>query len=188
MVADAAAQAGWCIAGVCDDAAEPVASAVGGHRRLGGLSLAFLGARLIALGSIAARRRIIGTLTGVDDDDLTTIVHPRSVVSPRARVDAGGFVGAAAVIQPFAVIARHAIINTGAIVEHECELGENVHIAPGAVLAGNVRIGADTLVGIGARVLPGVRIGRGCTIGAGAVVVKDVTDGVTVVGVPGRVR
>jgi acetyltransferase EpsM len=48
-------------------------------------------------------------------------------------------------------------------------------------------VGEGTQVGIGASVLPGIRIGKWCTIGAGAAIIRDVPDGVTVVGVPGRI-
>jgi serine O-acetyltransferase len=43
-------------------------------------------------------------------------------------------------------------------------------------------------IGAGARVLGAVRVGTGSQVGANAVVVKDVPPGVTVVGIPGRVR
>jgi acetyltransferase EpsM len=36
-------------------------------------------------------------------------------------------------------------------------------------------------------VIPSIRIGRWCTIGAGAVILRDVPDGSTVVGNPGRI-
>jgi len=189
VVLEAAAAAGWDLAGVYDDSREAAACRLGGLRHLGMLSEAFVGARLITLGGLASRRVVIAAFAGVvDDDEWTTVLHPAATVSKSARIDQGGFVGAGAIVQAFAVVGPHAIINTGAIVEHECELGENVHLAPGAILAGHVRVGSDTLIGMGARVLPGVTIGRSCTIGAGAVVVQDVPNGAIVVGVPGRRR
>lgn len=47
-----------------------------------------------------------------------------------------------------------------------------------------VRIGANTWVGNSAVIMASV--GEGCVVGAGTVVVKDVRDGATVVGNPGR--
>jgi len=186
VVAEAADCAGWRLLGVYDDSTQPVACIRGGLSLLGPLLAAFKGARLLTVGSVAARRRVLDALGELDDDEWATIVHPRALISRSCRIDPGGFIGANAVVQASATLGRHAIINTGAIVEHECQLGENVHIAPGAILAGNVTVGSDTLVGIGARVLPGMTIGEGCTIGAGAVVVHHVPDGATVVGVPAR--
>jgi virginiamycin A acetyltransferase len=47
-----------------------------------------------------------------------------------------------------------------------------------------VRIGANSWIGNSAVVM--ANVGRDCTVGAGAVVVKDVADGLTVVGNPAR--
>lgn len=58
--------------------------------------------------------------------------------------------------------------------------------SPNAALAGDVKVGEGTHIGIGAQVIQGITIGKWCTIGAGAVIIKDVPDGVTVVGNPGR--
>jgi UDP-perosamine 4-acetyltransferase len=55
-------------------------------------------------------------------------------------------------------------------------------------IGGDVTIGDRTFVGLGARVLPGVTLGSDVIVGAGAVVVRDVPDGVTVMGVPARQR
>lgn len=95
-------------------------------------------------------------------------------------------IAANATINPLAFIATGAICNTGCIVEHECAVGEFAHIGPGAVLCGNVKVGAGSFVGANAVIRQGVTIGNNAMIGAGAVVVKDVADGVTVVGVPAK--
>lgn len=54
-------------------------------------------------------------------------------------------------------------------------------------LAGNVIVGEGTHLGIGACVIQGIRIGKWCTIGAGTVIIKDIPDGATVVGNPGKI-
>jgi acetyltransferase-like isoleucine patch superfamily enzyme len=66
-------------------------------------------------------------------------------------------------------------------------LADHVHIATGASLASTVEVGEAAHIGVGASVRQCIRIGRLAQIGAGAVVVKDVPDGVIVVGVPARV-
>lgn len=50
----------------------------------------------------------------------------------------------------------------------------------------HTRIGAGTVIGPRAIVLPGVTVGRECFVGAGAVVVRDIADGVMVMGNPAR--
>lgn len=192
VVAEAAQTFGTPIAGFFDDhpaaASAPLATRLG-IPHLGPLqALASSGAlsqqpAILCVGGIAARRTLLDLLRPAHP---TTVRHCTCVVSPSAVVGRGVFIGPLAVVHTCATLADHTIINTSAVVEHECSIGPNTHIAPGAVLCGNVRVGSDTLVGAGARVLPGRSIGNGCTIGAGAVIIRDVPDGSTVVGSPGR--
>ncbi|MDX2114198.1 MAG: acetyltransferase [Planctomycetota bacterium] len=187
VVTEAARAAGWRVLGFFDD--DPAAIVDDNTPRLGPIAGAAAGPEddpvphaIIALGSLSTRARIIRELGGL----FATVVHPLSHVSPSSTLAEGTFVGATAVVQGRATLGPHCIVNTGAIIEHDCRIGRNVHLAPRTVLGGNVHIGDDTLVGLGACVRPGVRIGRECIIGAGAAVVRDVPDGLTVVGVPAR--
>lgn len=116
-----------------------------------------------------------------------TLIHPFAAISPRALIGEGSVLMAGATVNSDASIGKHCIINTNASVDHECILDDFVHISPNVGLAGNVRVGEGTHIGIGANVIQGVTIGKWCTIGAGAVIIRDVPDGATVVGNPGRV-
>jgi serine O-acetyltransferase len=80
------------------------------------------------------------------------------------------------------------------IVNPKARIGKNCQIH-GNCCIGNLRpdsqdspvIGDNVDIGQGAQILGGIRIANDVKIGAGAVVIKDVlTQGVTVVGVPGR--
>ena len=82
------------------------------------------------------------------------------------------------------------------IVNPKARIGKNCQIH-GNCCIGNARpesqdsptIGDNVDIGQGAQILGGIRIADNVKIGAGAVVVKDIlTPGVTVVGVPGKVR
>tara|TARA_R110002072_G_scaffold258339_1_gene416999 strand:- start:274 stop:876 length:603 start_codon:yes stop_codon:yes gene_type:complete len=114
------------------------------------------------------------------------LIHPSAIVSPRATLKNGTVVMPGAIINSQAEVGQHCIINSGAVVEHDCVLDNYVHISPNAALAGDVKVGEGTQIGIGAQVIQGITIGNWCTIGAGAVIIKDVPDGATVVGNPGR--
>lgn len=54
-------------------------------------------------------------------------------------------------------------------------------------MAGHVEVGEGSHIGIGVSIIQGIKIGKWCTIGAGAVIIKDVPDGATVVGNPGKI-
>jgi len=110
--------------------------------------------------------------------------HNSALKSQGVSLSPGVQVMTGAILQPDSKILENTIVNTGAIVEHDCIIGSHTHIAPGAVLGGNVTVGECSHIGLGAKILPGIKIGDSVTVGAGAVVTKDVSDGLTVVGIP----
>jgi sugar O-acyltransferase (sialic acid O-acetyltransferase NeuD family) len=135
----------------------------------------------IAIGDNVARGRLFDLLKkkGVK---VETLIHPTAVVSTRAQVGEGCFVGPRAVINNGVTIGEASIINTGVIIEHDNKLGFAVHIAPGGKTAGRVRVGDYAFVGLGASILPDICIGSGAMIGAGSTVVNDVSSKTTVIG------
>lgn len=117
---------------------------------------------------------------------LETLIHPSSVVSKYAKVEAGSVVIAGAVINPFACIGLGTIINTACSIDHDCVIGEGVHVSPGAHIAGGVSIGELSWLGIGCAVKQGVEIGASVVVAAGAVVVTDIPSNSLVKGVPAK--
>ncbi len=137
----------------------------------------------VALGDSQLRDKILSSIEA-RGGTLAKIVHPSSVVSASASIDAGSVILAGAVINARATLGRGCIVNTCASIDHDCVIGRFVHISPGAHLAGCVTVGSNSWVGIGASVKEGINIERNAIVGAGAAVVSDVDDGATVVGVP----
>lgn len=189
VVADILLRSGVCVVGFLDD--EP---ALWGSTRLG---LPVLGPLIsymqyhadglaLGVGAIEARRQIVARLGESAWPLWRQVIHPRAIIAPSVRLGRGVTVTAGAIVNPDAALSKFAIANTGATVDHDCVVREYAHIAPGAHLAGGVSIGRGTLIGIGAVVLPGCTVGDRTVVGAGAVVVRDVPDGVTVVGTPAR--
>lgn len=117
---------------------------------------------------------------------ITSLIHPKAIVSPYASLADGIMVVGGAVVNAFSRIGVAGIVNTGATVGHDCILAEAVHIAPGANVAGGVSIGRHSWIGVGSAVRQGIKIGAEVTVGAGAAVVNDIADGQTVVGVPAK--
>jgi sugar O-acyltransferase (sialic acid O-acetyltransferase NeuD family) len=118
--------------------------------------------------------------------DLAILIHPRAIISHYTQINAGTVIMAGAVINPFVKIGMATIINTSATIDHDCIIGHGVHISPGVNVAGAVCVGALTWLGIGATIKQCVVIGCQVVVGAGAVVVNNVSDGLTVVGIPAR--
>ena len=139
----------------------------------------------VAIGQNDVRERI--SLEAIKHEKKPlSLVHRLSVVSSTAIVQEGVFVAANAIVAANAVIESGCIINHAAIIDHDCSVGEYSHIAPNATLGGGVSIGRLCLIGSGSVILPNVTIEDYAVIGAGSVVIKDVPEGVKMVGNPAR--
>jgi serine O-acetyltransferase len=100
-------------------------------------------------------------------------------------------------IHPGATIGRRFFIDhgMGVVIGETAEIGDDCTLYHGVTLGGTTwekgkrhpTLGCDVVIGAGAKVLGPIRIGDDVRIGSNAVVLKDVPDGATVVGVPGRV-
>ena len=113
--------------------------------------------------------------------------HPSAIVSPRATVGRGAFIGAGVIVSANTIVGPHVILNRGANVAHDVELGACATVGPGAVIAGAVTVGARAWIGVGAVVRDHLAIGEGAVIAAGAVVVKPVRANTLVAGCPAAV-
>ena len=140
---------------------------------------------VLAVGRNAARDRIATELVAAGVA-LQTIVHPTAVVSPRATIGVGCYIGPKAIVNSDAVVGDACIVNSAACVEHHCRLGRAVHLGPLAVVCGWATVGARTFIGAAASIRDRIGVGADAVVGMGAVVVSEVAAGSTVGGVPAR--
>jgi sugar O-acyltransferase (sialic acid O-acetyltransferase NeuD family) len=142
---------------------------------------------VVAIGNARIRQKIIEKLMSLGINT-PTLKHPSSNISKYTHISHGCVIMQGAVINAFAEVAEGCIVNSNAVVEHDCKLGKYVHICPNSAIAGGALIGERTWVGIGATVRQMINIGADVVVGAGSVVVNDIPAGVTVIGVPAKVR
>jgi sugar O-acyltransferase (sialic acid O-acetyltransferase NeuD family) len=137
---------------------------------------------IVAIGSCLARLEKTRELNSLHAP-IISLVHPNAFVSPNSTLGQGSVVFAGAVINIEAKVGEASIINTSATVDHDCIIAPGVHICPGANLSGGVEVGETSWIGVGSCVRHGIKIGANVMVGAGAIIVKDVPNGVTMVGV-----
>lgn len=141
---------------------------------------------IVAIGDNATRVRIAQELKS-RSLQLASAIHPLASISPTAELGEHLIIGARAIISTNAHIGAHSVISAGAIIEHDNHLSDGVFLHPAVRLAGGVCVEELATIGVGACVIPGRRIGRCAVIEPGTVVIRDVADGDTVAGVPGRI-
>lgn len=100
-------------------------------------------------------------------------------------------------IHPGATIGRRLFIDHGAcvVIGETAVIGDDVTLYHGVTLGGtswnkgkrHPTLGDRVLVGAGAKILGPIEVANDARVGANSVVVRDVPDGCTVVGIPGRI-
>jgi len=100
-------------------------------------------------------------------------------------------------IHPGATLGRRFFIDhgMGIVIGETAEIGDDCTIYHSVTLGGtswsagkrHPTLGNNVVIGAGAKVLGPLMVGDNSRIGSNAVVVKDVPDGATVIGIPGRI-
>jgi len=118
---------------------------------------------------------------------IINVVDKSAIISPRAEIGTGCFVGKMAIINSMAVVGNDCVINTKALIEHGCHIGNHVNLSTNTVLNGDVVIGDGSFIGSSSVTIGQLHIGTWSTVGAGAVVIRPVSDNITVAGVPAKI-
>ena len=117
---------------------------------------------LVAIGNNALRASLVDRLVQAGLS-LATVVHPKAMVSPRAKVGAGSAVMAGVIVGTEARLGLGVIVNCGAVVDHHARVEDFGHLGVGACMAGG------TVLGRSAWMQAGSSIGYGVNVAAGEV-------------------
>ena len=140
---------------------------------------------VIAMQDGNIRRHIVEKLCGFNDWE--TLIHPLANISATSSIGKGSIICAGSSISVNTNIGNHCVFNISSILGHDCEIGDYVSIMSGSCVSGHVMIGEEAYLATNCTVVPGRRIGRNARVGAGSVVLRNVQDGVSVMGVPAKV-
>ena len=187
ITADLCRDMGLDVAGFLDDT-RPAGTDVNGLPVLGGFSAAWTGsfpdaAFTVALGDPAARSDCFRQIAAAGGA-LATVVHPRSWVSPSARIGVGVVVSPFCYVKANARVGDFSLLEVGCSVGVDNEIGESVFLGPSCHLNAGVVLGDQVYLGTGTVVIPRRRIGARTIVGAGSTVIHDLPDDVVAAGSP----
>jgi sugar O-acyltransferase (sialic acid O-acetyltransferase NeuD family) len=115
-----------------------------------------------------------------------TFVHHSSVYSESATLQDGVIIAPQCVVSPNVKIGKLTYINFCCGIGHDAIVGDFVQMNPGSQIGGESKIGDQVLIGTNSVVLQGISIGDGATVASGAVIFSRISEGVTIIGNPGK--
>ena len=114
------------------------------------------------------------TKTGVPDTSFISVIHPKTDVSPSAKIGHGSVILSNTSVGAGVKIGNHVMILQNCVISHETRVADYAVIATGICLSGNVKIEKGSYLGSQCCVRGGINVGTGVLIGMGSVVVRDV--------------
>ena len=107
---------------------------------------------IVAVGNNALRQQWQQTLRAFGIE-LTSVIHPHSMISPTAQIGLGVSVMAGCVISRKTVINDGVILNIGTLLDHDVVIEQFAHLSVGVKVAGGQTIAAHSFLEVGTCIL-----------------------------------
>lgn len=135
--------------------------------------------------SFKIRGKIINELE-LSEDKFATVIHPKAIISPLAKIGYNTLIMAGVVITSNAVIENHVCILPNSVIHHDTKVGEYTLIGSNVSIAGSTVIESNCYIGSGSKIMNGICISKNTLVGLGTTVLKNLPENSKVVGNPAR--
>lgn len=142
---------------------------------------------VIAIGNPKILDKVASILQTNKNLVFPNLIHPGVLWhAERVEIGIGNIICAGNILTTDIRIGNFNILNLSSTYGHDIVIGNFNVINPGVNLSGSTIIADRCLIGTGAVILENLHIGNDVRVGGGAVVTKDVSENLTVVGVPAK--
>ncbi len=117
---------------------------------------------VVAIGNNTLREILVTRLIGLGFK-LTTVIHPKAIVSPSAVIGNGCVIMAGAIVGTEVQLGLGVIANCGSVVEHHAQVHDFGHLGVNASMAGGAILGRKAWLQAGSTLGYGVNIQSGNT-------------------------
>ena len=115
-------------------------------------------------------------------------IHPSANIHSNVILGKAVYILQGVIIMPHTRLEDYVMISAGSIISHHSTIEVGCFISFGVNVGASLTLKQKAYLGIGCTVMTGVKsVGGNSLIGAGAVIIRDVPDGATVVGNPGKI-
>lgn len=121
---------------------------------------------VVAIGNNVVRQKLFVQLQAAGFR-IANIIHPMSIVSPRAQLGVGVAVMAGAVVGTEATLGNGAIVNSCAVVDHHAQVHEFGHLGANASMAGGSVLGALSWMQAGSTIGYNIQVESGSILKPG---------------------
>lgn len=115
-----------------------------------------------------------------------TIICDGAFINPTAKIGEGSFISGWMSVSDNVTIGKHVMIHAFSTIGHDCTIGDYCSLSAYVFLGGGVELGEGTTMNPKSMVIPHRKTGKWTLVAANSVVMRNVPDGVHVMGNPAK--
>lgn len=127
---------------------------------------------ILGISNVVVRKNLIDKFA--NGIKFTNIIHPRSYISPFAKLGRGNVIAPNVNVGPMVEISDFNLINGGVAIGHNSLIGSNNILSPNCCLSGGTKVGDNNFFGMNVSTFPNVLIGNQNQISAGMILDKNI--------------
>lgn len=115
-----------------------------------------------------------------------TIICEGAYVNPTAKIGTGSYIGCWTAVSDNVCVGKHVMIHPFCNIGHDVCIGDYSSLESYVFLGGYSSVGSESILHVKSSVIRHKHIGNKVTVGISSVVMRNISDGVSVFGMPAR--